>query len=302
MATRFDVGGWPVRRLEHARRRIRDLKESLANYAASNPLGVEAVEVGAGGHAEVYSSTWNPPDAVEFAILIGEVAHSLRSALDSTVWDIVRQSNAGDIASFEHLLMFPITRRDSKTAWPAAAGDKLKGAPPALTDRAGQLQPSKDRSGYPRPMLEVLQLINNADKHRVPLAATLTATATLGAELRFNSLVEGREVDMTWMHEGLHQFDGEPAPGLLLYEVRVPDFVEYAKIQPGVDLQLGIEIPGSESFPIAELPRLYDFVSNAVSYLYTGDRTNREYLRNPKRYGPSLSMDPWEREDGLGPA
>ncbi|NYI42082.1 hypothetical protein [Demequina lutea] len=298
MARVFDVGGWPVRRLEHARRRIGDLKNSLASYTASNPLGTAPIEVGAGDEAAIHSTKWQPPDAAEFAILIGEAAHSLRSALDSTIWDIVRQSNSGDIGEFEHLLMFPITRRDSKRAWPASAGDKLKGAPPALIDRAGQLQPSKDRSGYALSMLEVLQEINNADKHRLPLAATVTATANLGAELRFNSLVEGREVSMDWMHEGLRPFDGEPESGRLLYEVRVPEFVEYAKINVGVDLQLAMEIPGSEKFPVSELPRRYDFVSSAVSYLYTGSRVHRDYLRSPKAYKPSFSMDPWDKGEG----
>ena len=298
MARAFDVGGWPVRRLAHARRRLEDLKSSLANYAASNPLGAEPIEVAAGDEATIHSTSWEPPDSAEFAILIGEAAHSLRSALDSTIWDVVRQSSTGAIDEFEHLPMFPITRRNSKKAWPANAGDKLKGAPPALIDRAGQLQPSKRRSGGPLSMLEVLQEINNADKHRLPLAATVTATANLGATLRFNSLVEGREVPMGWMHEGLRQIDGEPQPGLLLYDVVVPEFVEYAKINVGVDLQLAMEIPGSGKFPVAALPQLYDFVSNAVSYLYTGGRAHRDYLRRPEGYKASFSMDAWEQGEG----
>lgn len=297
MTREFEIGEWPVRRLAHARRRIGDLRSALASYSGSNPLGTEPVEVGAGDAATIYATKWDMVDFSEFALLIGEAAHSLRSALDSTVWHVIKQSNSGDISEFERNLMFPVTRRDAKKPWPASAGDRLQAAPPALVDRTGHLQPSVDRSGYPLSMLEVLQEINNADKHRVPLAATVTATANLGAEIRFNSLVEGREVPMGWMHEGLRQFDGEPEPGRLLYEVSVPEFVEYAKINVGVDLQLALEIPGSDSFPVAELPRLYDFVSNAVSYLYTGGRTHRDYLRSPKGYEPSFSMDPWKQNE-----
>ncbi len=83
-------------------------------YSESNPLGVASIELGAGDTVQVSSTKWEPPQVEEYAILVGEVAHSLRSALDTTVWSIVKQTYRGDFEAIERALMFPITLRDAK--------------------------------------------------------------------------------------------------------------------------------------------------------------------------------------------
>lgn len=102
------------------------------------------------------------PDYQHAALLLGDVIHNWRCALDHQLWDITPEREQ---TARGHRVQFPIHHKRASyskwlKAWKGVYGDKVL----AVIDDA---QPCNVPNGQIHP-LGLLQVLSNQDKHRVP--------------------------------------------------------------------------------------------------------------------------------------
>ena len=112
----------------------------------------------------------HPP--LRFGILLGEIVHHLRSALDHTVWALAKRK----VADPSERLQFPICT--SPAGWEnTLKNGAISGVGKGAIDLILQMQPF--RQAKPKDtVLAVIQQASNIDKHRVLLV--VVAVAALG--------------------------------------------------------------------------------------------------------------------------
>jgi hypothetical protein len=108
-----------------------------------------------------------PPAVDEWALLFGNAVHNLRSALDSLVWELAHRD--GREPRSPRGLYFPIVTDEA--TWPRAA-KMLESCPIEVIERVRPTQPFLIPDAGPSG-LEVLATLNNQDKHRVPIRASM---------------------------------------------------------------------------------------------------------------------------------
>lgn len=109
---------------------------------------------------------------VTWCVVIGEIAHNLRSALDGLVCQLAIISEPGRDWRFceDPKTGFPIFLRGPKSRKPASqrfARRKLRYLRPNYVTRIEALQPYKRRNGHRLSALWLLHELNKADKHRL---------------------------------------------------------------------------------------------------------------------------------------
>jgi len=105
-----------------------------------------------------------------WSVMIGEIAHNLRSALDGLVCQLAIISAPGRDWRFckNQRTGFPIFLRGPKSASRTRfMREKLHYLRPAYITRIEKLQPYKRGNGYRLSPLWLLHELNNADKHRL---------------------------------------------------------------------------------------------------------------------------------------
>lgn len=119
----------------------------------------------------------------QVGVLIGDVAHQFRSALDHLVVGFARRHLSPErFAELERNLAFPICTDDA--FWKAALGrGRLEGLPERLVAEIESRQPYRTDDPPENALLAQLQWLNDRDKHRllVPVGAF-----TLPTEIGFN--------------------------------------------------------------------------------------------------------------------
>ncbi len=106
-----------------------------------------------------------PPAPEEIGLLVSDLVHQLRSALDNSVWAVMESQGVNHAGM--HRLEFPIF--DEAEKYPSdKRGAKLKGANDAFAETVYGLQPFNKKSRLPQAFWH-LHRLNNRDKHRVLL-------------------------------------------------------------------------------------------------------------------------------------
>lgn len=160
-------------KIERARRHVGDLEAEIEAYWQTAPVSIQGTGItvteggGTGARTFTVGSVKPLPDSV--ALLVGDVAHNIRSALDHFAWAAVR--NPGTAT------MFPIWGpEDAPTPkkWQDDVRRRLNGASAALQAAVEGLQPW--RTGR-NPQLWYIHELDRIDKHRllIPVAAANTA-------------------------------------------------------------------------------------------------------------------------------
>jgi hypothetical protein len=152
-----------IRLLEQRWERFANLQAYRAIVAERNPRS--------GKHCIRLAGYIPPP--LEFSIIVGEIAHNLRSALDQLFCELVIAHKNGTISdcndpgvSFPIYTAGPTARRH---CFPTSKLSKQIGA--SWTARLAARQPYKRGNGHRRNVLWHLREMNDFDKHRrIPLA------------------------------------------------------------------------------------------------------------------------------------
>jgi hypothetical protein len=195
-----------------------------------------------------------PPS--EWGVLVGDVVHNLRSALDHLAWQLVLLNNAEP----GRRTQFPIF---SDGAAYRAQGEAVQAAGMSDADKAliEEFQPFRQPEAEERPHeLSVLQHLSNVDKHRV-VHTTLVQTA--GSQFRIHGLE-----DVTGIRHIAPQF-GPLTDGAEL--VRIGIVVEGPNPRLTIDADLRLDVAfADEGSPVYNenvpgvLLELREYVSDLV--------------------------------------
>lgn len=164
----LEISAWP--NLKHARAiaLFRELQGRIETWSASQPFTTDKVLSEDGLTASVILRVRQPPPLDEWSLLLGDALHNVRSSLDSLVWELAHYD--GRKPDRPKDLYFPIVTEEAR--WPRAAG-MIGSCPAEAIERIRLLQPFLIPDLGPSG-LEVLANLNNQDKHRVPIRATMT--------------------------------------------------------------------------------------------------------------------------------
>ena len=164
----LEISTWPD--LKHARAiaLFREFQGRIETWSAGQPFTTDKTLSEDGLTASVILRVKHPPPLDEWALVFGDAVHNLRSALDSLVWELAHFD--GHEPRRPRDLYFPIVTEEEN--WPRAA-NMLESCPEAVVERIRLMQPFLIPDAGPSG-LEVLAHLNNQDKHRVPIRASMT--------------------------------------------------------------------------------------------------------------------------------
>lgn len=161
-----DLTTWPTMKLERAHALLNDMFGRVAIWNASRAYLAPTRIAPDRLSVELLAPTGIRPPLDEWALIIGDAFHNIRSALDAMAWE------------FAHLereplkprqVYFPVTADAQK--W-AAKAKELESIPDNLLERLRQLQPwFEPQADGVIHWLDVISEVNNDDKHRGSVTA-----------------------------------------------------------------------------------------------------------------------------------
>ncbi len=102
----------------------------------------------------------------EWGVIVGEIAHDLRSALDGLVWQLAKRDRGIESTTTEFPIYLKGPRSKRATRFPGRRG-RVEGINSRHLAMLEAVQPYKRRHGFRRSHLWSLHELNNADKHRL---------------------------------------------------------------------------------------------------------------------------------------
>lgn len=152
------------------------------------------------------------PDA-RWGVVIGEIAHNLRAALDGLTWQLA-MLNPGEPHARTGFPIYALGRTKRKHRgggllphfWGKRDGVlRLRGVPKPLRARIEAVQPYKRGNGGRLNPLFLLHEMNNADKHRLLL---VTGSGVVDAKVNITAMSGGSGVHITAINSGVELVDG----------------------------------------------------------------------------------------------
>jgi hypothetical protein len=152
------------------------LAQSIQAWLASEPWAITAkIADDRLSYSVRFDLTTQPP-LDDWGYMFGDAVHNLRAALDNSLVNIATQSGITDEKKLRQL-QFPIAANLKE--WKENAS-RVKELPQHFQDAILKAQPfssGPDEKASPDDLLVVLRDLNNEDKHRVELTASLRPTA-----------------------------------------------------------------------------------------------------------------------------
>src|SRR3954452_1429230 len=87
-------GRWAGAKVDRATAHYADLKARIDAWFASDPYRLESVIADDRCNWTLYLRVDRPPRLVEWATILGDCLHNLRSALDAAVWELAHRDGA----------------------------------------------------------------------------------------------------------------------------------------------------------------------------------------------------------------
>lgn len=201
----------------------------------------------------VHLGEFPDPPFLWWSLIAGDAIHNLRTALDVAVYEL---GDAKSLAAKEQeRVTFPLVTDPDR--WVDAA-QRLAVLPTKLVERIENVQPFQRPEGERETdALRVLHLLDIADKHRLPLAAT-----TVPQQVEHSFEVE---------------FEVEPEPGVdpdvtvhiptltagaLLVDQRTTERIVKVRGQMGLQFQLSLDLPGVGPVGVT------DYLENTGQYVW----------------------------------
>jgi hypothetical protein len=162
-------------KIDRARRHTDDLEAEIRAYWQTGPVSIQGTGTtltandGTGARTFTVKSIRPLPDS--FALLVGDAAHNIRSALDHFTWAGVRDP--------DRMTMFPIWGTEgtpTAKAWHTEVCRRLRGASLTLQAAVLRLQPWPTGRD---PQLWFTHELDRIDKHRLLISVAAANTATV---------------------------------------------------------------------------------------------------------------------------
>lgn len=169
-----DGAAWALAKIGRARQHSHELQSRIAGWAATaNPRPLTSLAEDRLSW-EVRLSAFDPPSLGEWALILGDAIHNLRSALDVLVW---AHADHPALSSAEaKSIAFPIWIDES--SWKANAARVLRTVPDEMVERIRDCQPfQRPTEERQKDGLLLLSELDNRDKHRLALVTTVEPQA-----------------------------------------------------------------------------------------------------------------------------
>jgi hypothetical protein len=157
-------------RLNRAAEHLESLKAELAEWLEENPIRlVPDFDLKSGKKLVRVEGVRQPP--TRFAIIIGDVLHNLRAALDNLAYELAETGYGGPLPeAIAKTVEFPIFRKESDWLNRSAGPNRIARMRPGAQTIIEGLQPYKrgDESAASEDLLWILHKLSNIDKHRLP--------------------------------------------------------------------------------------------------------------------------------------
>jgi hypothetical protein len=218
-----------------------------------------------------YKPVGDRPPLLEWSVILGEAIHSLRSALDSLVYQLAHLDDQHPPKPT--VLAFPVVQQE--TDWARAVADRLQTTPRDLVERIRIHQPFAN----PGPVgeshfLQILTDLDNQHKHRVNLriGPGMGTLAFGDAELRLDNTATQLQSGVKFTYDLDRAPDNEPIArfsfGLpLTLDSRIPEFAH-------LDYVPSVDVAGSPMEISALSGFLFGNAINMVNEILTGSDTH----------------------------
>jgi len=274
----YRLNDWPEVRIEHARRRLAEVRTILDDYVSGNPLGFEWIESGPKKRLTLSVQKLDQPPGNEMALLIGEVANALRGALDSAVWQIIRDAGTEDFQKVANQVKFPIIA--DPEYWTKMTNLWLPGAPLVVVDRIRTCQPCEHPVDSPLHPLRALQLLSNQDKHAVSVGTSFEIDPEPTFEMEYAWPVRESEF-AKWLSKGVRRPSGPIEVGAVVFSGSVPAYVAKIRAKPTASISASANLSDGGCLTLDDIAQIADYVQQAVWHVQAGEAPQEEFLKNP---------------------
>lgn len=179
--------GGPRAKIERANRQIITLQQSVQGFFRDNLYEIrEAERKSKAGNYPLRVKSGPQEFPIDWSVVIGEIAHDLRSALDGLTWQValLGPNSPSFYTSFPICLDKCLAKKVGDRTYPAFDPCKevkrrgcLQSIPSHLWTRFERFQPYKRGNGGRHSPLVLLNELNNTDKHRLVTVLTPTAVS-----------------------------------------------------------------------------------------------------------------------------
>jgi hypothetical protein len=206
-----------IERLALAARHCREMDEALEAIRLPGAVTFPGTENPERTELVLTAEFVEPLALLRLGLLLGEVVHQCRSALDNMVWQLAAEATAPNeppsttsFPIFEHRREFRRKQADG-TPHPSSGLAKISTLPQPAQDRIEELQPFHTSGGGNRHALTLIRDLHDGDKHRVPVVTAIQARdVTFNLHLEMQSEDDPPEVDIDLLNDGRVQH-GQPA-------------------------------------------------------------------------------------------
>ena len=180
-------------KIERAEQHAKALFSTIAGWLEDRPYKL-SLDVDGGTGEQVCRIHIERTPPTEWSVVIGEIIHGLRTALDHAVYALSTPDDGDPPSGTE----FPIFKDESKFRNTNRPGGlwKIRGLSDAAQDVVASVQPFHHSGGEPeRHLLWVLHQLSNADKHRsLNLVGTALGLGNLSLEADGGVTVKSAEI------------------------------------------------------------------------------------------------------------
>ena len=169
-------------KLDRAKKHIKELRCEIADFESSNPYQLVYEQKVEGGEIICRLSVNQPPPSKEWAVIIGDVVHNLRSALDLLACSLVKAHTVGSDC-FKLRVSFPIS--NSEIEFLDGGLKRVSGASELVKTIIEGLQPYKGGNN----LFYWISELDNLDKHRL-LIPTFTPVNVSSAHIENSAPID----------------------------------------------------------------------------------------------------------------
>lgn len=159
---------WPHLKLARARQLAQGLWSSLEILSNGTPHGFDVEYSDDRRQATFLTRKQLSIPANEWSLVLGDIFHNFRSALDALAWELAHLDDASPSANHEKNIYFPIFKAEEH--WARAVEGPLSSVPLDILDRLYAVQPFV-ADNVNEAILVILHDLDIADKHKALLKA-----------------------------------------------------------------------------------------------------------------------------------
>lgn len=153
-------------KLDRAEDHFAALTAQVSAFLDDEPYGVkEHLDAETGGYSLSIEIRKEPPPLL--SVIVGDLVHNLRSALDHLAWQLVLANGKTPTGSTQFPIFSQQPASDSELRrWSA----RVKGMSPEVVEQIAAIQPYTVGDNARAYGLAILNAFSNGDKHKLPLA------------------------------------------------------------------------------------------------------------------------------------